>query len=83
VRDQALLGVLLGCRLRRSELAVLDFVHIQQRDARWAIVDTVGTGNRVRTVPMPAWTKVLIDRWALRAGLADGRVFARYVGATT
>jgi integrase len=41
-------------------------------DGRWAIVDK---GNRMRTVPMPAWTKVLIDRWALLASLADGCVF--------
>jgi integrase len=74
-RDQAILGVLLGCGLRRGELAALTFGHLQQRDGRWAIVDIVGKGNRVRTVPMPAWTRVLIDRWALLAGLADGRVF--------
>src|SRR6266566_1655945 len=74
-RDQALLGMLLGCGLRRSELAALDFVHIQQRDGRWAIVDIVGKGHRVRTVPMPTWTKVLIDRWATAAALNQGRVF--------
>jgi site-specific recombinase XerD len=74
-RDQALLGVLLGCGLRRSELAALDFVHVQQRDGRWAIVDIIGKGQRVRTVPMPAWTKVLIDRWSAAAGLHQGRVF--------
>src|SRR5437867_725577 len=74
VRDQAILGVLLGCGLRRSELAALTFGHLQ-RDGRWAIVDIVGKGNRMRTVPMPAWTRVLIDRWALLAGLADGCAF--------
>jgi site-specific recombinase XerD len=75
-RDQALLGVLLGCGLRRSELAALAFVHVQQRDGRWAIVDIVGKGQRVRTVPMPAWTKMLLDRWATAAGgLSQGRVF--------
>jgi site-specific recombinase XerD len=74
-RDQAILGVLLGCGLRRSELAALTFGHLQQRDGRCAIVDIVGKGNRVRTVPMPAWTRVLIDRWALLASLADGCVF--------
>jgi site-specific recombinase XerD len=74
-RDQALLGVLLGCGLRRSELAALDFIHVQQRDGRWAIVDIVGKGQRVRTVPMPAWTKALIDRWTTAAGLNHGHVF--------
>jgi hypothetical protein len=44
------------------------FDHVQQRDGRWAIVNVVGKGQRVRTVPMPAWTKVLIDRWAAGRG---------------
>jgi integrase len=74
MRDQAILGVLLGCGRRRSELAALTFGHLQQRDARWAIVDIVGKGNRVRTVPMPAWTKVLIDAWA---GAARSRRWLR------
>jgi integrase len=34
-----------------------------------------GKGNRVRTVPMPAWAKVAIDNWATAAGLTSGRVF--------
>jgi site-specific recombinase XerD len=74
-RDQAILGVLLGCGLRRSELAALTAGHLQQRDGRWAIVDIVGKGYRVRTVPMPAWTRVLLDRWALLASLTEGCVF--------
>jgi hypothetical protein len=49
----AILAVLLGCGLRRSEVAALTFKHIQQRDGRWCIVDLVGKHGRVRTVPMP------------------------------
>jgi site-specific recombinase XerC len=41
--------VLLGCALRRSELASLDSRHIQQRDGRWVFIDLVGKGNRVRS----------------------------------
>jgi hypothetical protein len=33
---------LLGCGLRRRELADLDFRHLQQREEHWAIVDLVG-----------------------------------------
>jgi len=32
--DRAILAVLLGCALRRSELTALDCGHIKQRDAR-------------------------------------------------
>jgi site-specific recombinase XerD len=41
-RDRAILAVLLGCGLRRRELADLDFEHLQQREEHWAIVDLVG-----------------------------------------
>jgi site-specific recombinase XerD len=75
LRDRAILAVLLGCGLRRSEVAALTFAHIQQRDGRWCIVDLVGKHGRVRTVPMPTWVKVAIDAWTSAVGLADGRVF--------
>src|SRR5215472_16598888 len=61
LRDRAILAVLLGCGLRRSEVAALTFGHIQQRDGRWCIVDLLGKHGRVRTVPMPTWVKVAID----------------------
>jgi integrase len=75
LRDRAILAVLLGCGLRRSEVAALTFKHIQQRDGRWCIVDLVGKHGRFRTVPLPTWVKVAIDAWARVAGIADGPVF--------
>lgn len=51
-RDRALLAVLIGCGLRRSEVSDLTFGQIQQRDGRWAIVGLRGQGNRIRTTPM-------------------------------
>jgi site-specific recombinase XerD len=51
LRDRAILAVLLGCGLRRSEMAALTVGHVQQRDGRWCIVDLVGKHGRVRTVP--------------------------------
>jgi integrase len=75
LRDRAIIAVLLGCGLRRSEVAALTLKHIQQRDGRWCIVDLVGKHGRVRTVPMPVWVKVAIDAWAGPAGVVDGRVF--------
>ncbi|HEY1207242.1 MAG: tyrosine-type recombinase/integrase [Bryobacteraceae bacterium] len=74
LRDRAMLAVLLGCGLRRSEVAALTVRHIQQRDNRWCIVDLVGKHGRVRTIPMPTWVKVAIDAWTAAAGLTEGHV---------
>src|SRR5438552_12975971 len=57
LRDRAILAVLLGCGLRRSEAAALTFTHLQQRDGRWCIVDLVGKHGQVRTAPTPTWVR--------------------------
>src|SRR5262245_17012987 len=75
LRDRAILAVLLGCGLRRSEVAALTVAHVQQRDGRWCIVDLVGKHGRVRTIPMPTWVKVATDAWAAAASVTDGFVF--------
>ena len=75
LRDRAILAVLLGCALRRSELAALTVDQIQQRDGRWVVADLVGKGGRVRTVAIPAWVKVSIDTWTTAAGIERGRVW--------
>src|ERR1017187_10341021 len=75
LRDRAIIAVLLGCGLPRSEVAALTMGHIQQRDGRWCIIDLLGKHGRVRTVPVPAWVKVAIDAWTGPTGVVDGRVF--------
>ena len=74
-RDRALLCLLVGCGLRRTELAALTVEHIQQREGRWVLVDLVGKGQRVRSVPMPAWAKAALDRWTEAAEITEGRLF--------
>lgn len=74
-RDHALFAVLIGCGLRRSEAVGLNFNHIQQREQRWVIVDLLGKHGRIRSVPMPGWTKSAIDEWSEKAGIDSGRVF--------
>ena len=74
LRDRAMLAILLGCGLRRSEVAALTMKHIQQRDNRWCIVDLVGKHGRVRTIPMPTWVKVAIDTWTVPTGITEGHV---------
>ena len=73
-RDRALLTLLVGCGLRRQELADLRIEDIQQRDGRWCIVDLAGKGNRIRTVPMPHWAKAAVDEWLAATGFAAGLV---------
>jgi site-specific recombinase XerD len=75
LRDRAILAVLIGCGLRRAEAADLRFDHIQQREGRWVLVDLIGKRNKVRSVPMPSWSKVGIDCYAGAVGLSEGYVF--------
>jgi site-specific recombinase XerD len=74
-RDRAIIAVLLGCGLRRRDLADLSFDSLQRRENRWAIVDLVGKGNRIRTVPIPDWVKQFLDDWLTAAKLTTGRLF--------
>lgn len=75
LRDRAMFAVLLGCALRRAELASLTVKHLQQRDNRWCIVDLIGKHGRVRTVPMPAWVKNAVDGWTASAEINGGFLF--------
>ncbi|MFQ5433731.1 MAG: tyrosine-type recombinase/integrase [Anaerolineae bacterium] len=75
VRDQAILAVMIGTGLRRSEVAGLTWEQIQQRDGRWAIIDLMGKRGRVRSVGIPPWVKVALDRWGQASGVYNGRIF--------
>jgi site-specific recombinase XerD len=74
-RDRAILDILISCGLRRDELARLLVGHIQQRAGRWIIVDLIGKGGRVRSVPMSGVSKAALDLWAQAAGIKTGRIF--------
>jgi site-specific recombinase XerD len=74
-RDRAILAVLLGCGLRRSELVHLKVEHLQRREEHWAVVDLVGKGGHVRTIPVPQWVKTRIDDWTRASDTASGRLF--------
>ncbi len=74
-RDRAILALLLGCGLRRSELVALEAGQVEQRENRWVITDFKGKGGRIRTVPVPAWVKSAIDEWTAAAQIKDARMF--------
>jgi site-specific recombinase XerD len=46
-RDAAVLGLLLGCGLRRSEAASLRVDQLQLRENHWLVVDLAGKGGRL------------------------------------
>jgi len=73
-RDYVILSILVGCALRRSELAALKVTDIQRREGRWVIVDLVGKGRRVRSVAVPGWVKQGIDEWITAAKISEGRL---------
>src|SRR4029077_2486691 len=76
-RDRALLALLLACGLRRHEAVALRVDHLQQREEHWAIVDLVGKGGHVRTVPVPDWVRSELDDWLAAAAIERGKLFRR------
>ncbi|SPF37370.1 Integrase family protein (modular protein) [Candidatus Sulfotelmatobacter kueseliae] len=74
-RDCAMLAMLFGCGFRRSELVGLDVDDIQMRQGHWAVVDLIGKGGHIRTVPIPQWVKAALHQWTAAAGVTEGRIF--------
>ena len=73
-RDYVILALLVGCALRRHELATLDVETIQLREGRWVLADLEGKGRRIRTVAIPIWVKQGINAWTIAAGIEEGRL---------
>src|SRR6516164_842914 len=74
-RDYAMLAMLFGCGFRRSELVGLELEEIQMRQGHGVVVDLIGKGGHIRTVPIPEWVKAALDQWTLAAKVTDGRIF--------
>jgi integrase len=73
-RDYVNLALLVGCALRRHELANLYIEEIQLRENRWVIADLRGKGGRVRTVAVPMWVKQAVNAWTTAADLEEGKL---------
>jgi site-specific recombinase XerD len=76
-RDYAMLAMLFGCGFRRSELVGLELDDIQMRQGHWAVVDLIGKGGHIRTVPIPYWVKAALDQWTRAANIREGKIFRR------
>ena len=80
-RDYAMLAMLFGCGFRRSELVGLEMDEVQMRQGHWAVVDLIGKGGHIRTVPIPQWVKAALDQWIMAAKVTEGRIFRRVARA--
>ena len=49
--------------------------HLQQREEHWAIVDLVGKGGHIRTVPVPDWVRAELNDWLTAAAIDRGELF--------
>ena len=76
-RDRALLALLLACGVRRHEAVTLTLDHLQQWEEHWPIVDLIGKGGHVRTVPLPDWVRSELEEWLAAAGIDRGKLFRR------
>ena len=47
------------------------------RDEHWAIVNLFGKGSHIRTVPVPLWVKVALDKWLVASEITEGIIFRR------
>jgi site-specific recombinase XerD len=79
-RDYAMLAMLFGCGFRRSELLGLELDDIQIRQGHWAVVDLIGKGGHIRTVPIPNWVKAALDQWTRAARVYEGKIFRAVAG---
>lgn len=75
LRDAAILSVLLGCGLRRSEIVSLNYEHIQLRDHAF-IVRGKGNKERISYMPDDTWDRVELWIDEIR-GSQQGALFTR------
>jgi site-specific recombinase XerD len=61
-RDACILSLMLGCGLKRAEMANLKWTAYRLWGGRMWLVD-VGQGNKRRTIPVPLWAQEDADAW--------------------
>lgn len=75
VRDAAILGVLLGCGLRRSEAVALSISDLRSNDRA---IKVLGKGNKERLAYLPEGSWIRLNRWIEEVrGEYEGPLFTR------
>src|SRR5271167_1295913 len=67
-----MLALLFGCGFHKSALLGLELDEIQMCQGHWAVVDLIGKGGDIRTVPIPQWVKAALDQWIVAARGREG-----------
>jgi len=62
-RERALIAIMCGCGLRRSEVAGLRWEQYTERAYRKVLADVQGKGGKIRTVAVPEWATTYIDEY--------------------
>ena len=74
VRDKAIIGLMLGCGLRREEIGNLLFENINfNRNS----IKLIGKGNKQRSVFFTAAVRTLLLNWIQYRGKEDGYLFGK------
>lgn len=63
--------------IRRAEVVTVAVEDFELREDHWVLVDLIGKGGHMRTVPLPGWVKAAADVWTNSAELQQGCCFAR------
>lgn len=50
----------------------MDWAQVQMRESRWVLIDVLGKGNVLRTVPMPNWARAALEGLP---GPQEGKLF--------
>lgn len=83
LRDRALLAMLVGTALRRTELVSLTVGHLEMVNGRLVVLDLTGKGNRIRTVPVPEWARTRLEEWLAAGTITCGPIWRRVLGAAS
>lgn len=63
IRDLAVLELMLSCGLRRGDAAKLRGKDLAMVQGRWVLLNIVGKGGRVGTIPVASWAADAVQVW--------------------
>lgn len=80
-RDFVLIALLMGAALRRAEACALTVGQVQWRDGRMLLVDVLGKGQRLRSVPIPQSLWGGVNLWIKELRAEAGSPLLRRIDA--